>query len=412
MQLTFAARDRIIAGDSKADALRWTLSVVGPACVLTHATAAISFVALMFSDSELIRIFAEAGLIATIIALFAVLTFVPLLGILLVRREAAFAAKLRGADARVDALRRFCGFIAARMVTRPGLYSLIAVFVVVALALNYVVLEPRYRLADQVPDQQQAVAASHELDIKLTGANPVDVSIEFPEGQSLYSPQTLATIAAVHTIVERQAGVGNVWSLETLRRWLAEKVGSNDVATLEQYVDILPTYLKRRFISQDQRAVIVQGRIPDVDASRLLPIIDSLDKSLNEVRLQHPGYEIAVTGLSAIAARNSARMIEKLNRGLTIEIVFVAAFIGAAFRSFRVMVATIMPAIFPVLAAGAILAALGQGLQFASIVALTVSFGLGLSATIYFLNRLFIEEESVAIRPMRSSGRRSSSAPP
>ncbi len=394
MQLTFAARDRIIAGDSKADALRWTLSVVGPACVLTHATAAISFVALMFSDSELIRIFAEAGLIATIIALFAVLTFVPLLGILLVRREAAFAAKLRGADARVDALRRFCGFIAARMVTRPGLYSLIAVFVVVALALNYVVLEPRYRLADQVPDQQQAVAASHELDIKLTGANPVDVLIEFPEGQSLYSPQTLATIAAVHTIVERQAGVGNVWSLETLRRWLAEKVGSNDVATLEQYVDILPTYLKRRFISQDQRAVIVQGRIPDVDASRLLPIIDSLDKSLNEVRLQHPGYEIAVTGLSAIAARNSARMIEKLNRGLTIEIVFVAAFIGAAFRSFRVMVATIMPAIFPVLAAGAILAALGQGLQFASIVALTVSFGLGLSATIHFLNRLFIEEES------------------
>jgi predicted RND superfamily exporter protein len=83
-----------------------------------------------------------------------------------------------------------------------------------------------------------------------------------------------------------------------------------------------------------------------------------------------------------------------LNRGLTIEIVFVAAFIGAAFRSLRVMLATIMPAIFPVFAAGAILAALGQGLQFASIVALTVSFGLGLSATIHFLNRLFIEADS------------------
>ncbi len=394
MQLTFAARDRIIAGDSKADALRWTLSVVGPACVLTHATAGISFVALMFSDSELIRIFAEAGLIATIIALFAVLTFVPLLGILLLRRESAFSAKLKGADTRVDALRRFCGFIAARMVTRPGLYSFIAVFVLAALALNYVVLEPRYRLADQVPDQQQAVAASHELDTKLTGANPVDVLIEFPEGQSLYAPETLAAIATVHEILERQAGVGNVWSLETLRRWVAEKVGRSDVTTLERYVSILPTYLKRRFISEDERAVIVQGRIPDVDASRLLPVIDSLNNALNEVRLQHPGYEIAVTGLSAIAARNSARMIEKLNRGLTIEIIFVAAFIGAAFRSPRVMVATIMPAIFPVFAAGAILAALGQGLQFASIVALTVSFGLGLSATIHFLNRLFLEAES------------------
>ena len=35
---------------------------------------------------------------------------------------------------------------------------------------------------------------------------------------------------------------------------------------------------------------------------------------------------------------------------------------------------------------------LGRGLQFASIVALTVSFGLGLSATIHFLNRLRLED--------------------
>jgi uncharacterized protein len=392
MQLTFAARDRIIAGDSKVDALRWTLSVVGPACVLTHATAAISFIALMFSDSDLIRTFGEAGLLATVVALIAVLTFVPLLGFFLLRREAAFAAKLRGADVAVDLLRRFCGFIASRMVTRPGMYSLIALAVIIGLGLIYLGLEPRYRLADQVPDQQQAVAASHELDAKLTGANPIDILIQFPEGESLYSPQTLATIAAVHTIVERQAGVGNVWSVETLHRWLAEKLGKSDAATLKQYVDILPQYLTRRFISADQRAVVVQGRIPDSDASRLLPVIDSLNKTLDEVRRQRPGYQIAVTGLSAIAARNSAQMIDKLSRGLTIEIIFVAAFIGAAFRSFRVSLASIMPAIFPVFAAGAVLAAFGQGLQFASIVALTVSFGLGLSATIHFLNRLRLEE--------------------
>jgi len=35
-----------------------------------------------------------------------------------------------------------------------------------------------------------------------------------------------------------------------------------------------------------------------------------------------------------------------------------------------------------------LLAALGEGLQFASVVALTVSFGLGISATIHFLNRM------------------------
>lgn len=406
MQLTFAARDQLIAGQNKYDAFRDAILVVGPACVLTHATAGLSFAALWFSSSDLIRTFGEAGLTATVIALVTVLILVPLLGILLVRKEAVFAENIKSVDTGVNALRRFCGWIAHQMVGRPGLYSLISLLVVGGLAVIYANLEPRYRLADQVPDKQQAVEASGRLDAKLTGANPIDVLVQFPKGASIYAPETLATIAEVHSAVEKQAGVGNVWSLETLRRWLAEKAGKSDVATLKQYVDVLPDYLVRRFISAEQDAVVVSGRIPDIDASQLLPVVDSLDKVLNTVRAQHPGYTISVTGLSAIAARNSADMIGKLNRGLTIEIVFVAAFIALAFRSWRVMLVSILPGIFPVVLAGTLLWLMGEGLQFASVVALTVSFGLGLSATIHFLNRLRLEttpEHSAAMAVERAT---------
>jgi hypothetical protein len=391
MQLTFAARDRLIAGQDKYTAFKNAVLVVGPACVLTHGTAGISFIALQFSDSELIRKFGEAGLAATIIALLAVLSLVPVFGVLLVRNEKIFAVKFQTADAGVQALRNFCYWIAVRMVSRPGVFSLIAVLLVAGLGFVYANLQPRYRLADQVPDKRQAVAASSRLDAKLTGANPIDVLIEFPNDQTLYSPQTLQTIAEVHAIVETAAGVGNVWSLETLRRWLAEKVGSTDVATLQDYVNAIPKYLVQRFISADQRAVVVSGRVPDLDSSQILPVVEKLDDALDPVRAKHPGYEIAVTGLSAIAARNSASMIEKLNRGLTVEFLLVAIFIGLAFRSVVVMFSCILPGIFPVVLSGTLLYLMGEGLQFASVVALTVSFGLGLSATIHFLNRLRLE---------------------
>ena len=78
-------------------------------------------------------------------------------------------------------------------------------------------------------------------------------------------------------------------------------------------------------------AVIVSGRVPDSDASQLLPIVDRIDEQLNAVRAKYPTYKIAVTGLSVISARNSALMIDKLSDGLTIEIAFMAAFIGLAF---------------------------------------------------------------------------------
>jgi uncharacterized protein len=392
MQLTFAAREALLLGESKETAFRNSIYVVGPACVLTHGTAAVSFIALQFSTSDLIRTFGQAGLIVTVIALVCVLALVPLLGVSIIRREHNLDADVKRLDVEVDFLRAFCQWIARRMVARPGLYSLVSLIIAVILAINYANLQPRYRLDDQVPDQQQAISANHRIDIKLTGANPIDTLIEFPKGTSLFAPETLAVIASVQTIMEKQPGIGNVWSLETLRRWLVQKAHINDIRILTEYVDALPSFLVRRFISKDQEAVVVSGRIPDSDANQLLPLVNRLDKLLEAVRNSHPGYTIAVTGLAVIAARSSASMINKLSAGLTIEVAFVAAFIGFAFRSPVIALASFLPGVFPILAAGALLAATGVGLQFASVVALTVSFGLGLSATIHFLNRMRREQ--------------------
>src|SRR5206468_7403936 len=80
MQLTFAARDRLIRGDDRASAFRSAIYTVGPACVLTHATGALSFMALRFSESDMIRAFGLAGVLSMIVALITVLIVLPALG--------------------------------------------------------------------------------------------------------------------------------------------------------------------------------------------------------------------------------------------------------------------------------------------------------------------------------------------
>jgi hypothetical protein len=126
MQLTFAARDRLIAGESKYDAVpqRDPGRRPGLRADPRHRRPVLRGAAfLRFRPDPNLW---QAGLIATVIALLAVLTLVPVLGVLLVRREAAFAARIKGGDTAVNALRAFCAWIAARMVSRPGLYSLIS----------------------------------------------------------------------------------------------------------------------------------------------------------------------------------------------------------------------------------------------------------------------------------------------
>jgi uncharacterized protein len=391
MQMVSAIRIRLRGGDTRWEATKFAVRVVGPACVLAHGTALVAFLALLFSQSALLRTFGMAGALSTLISYTAVILVLPLLAVGLIRNEGAMGRDRAPADALMDGLGVMVGAIVDHVVRRPLLYCVIGFGLFALFGAAHLQLQPRYRLADQVPDREQAVSASKRIDQKLTGANPVHIMVEWTDGTPLYSAAPFEVIAQTHAILEQQAGLGNVWSIDSLRRWLTS-TGDDSIATVKSYVAVLPEHLVRRFIAKEENAALVTGRLPDVDSSQILPVVERVDRALDPVRAAHPGYRISVTGLPAVAARNSARMIGQLNESIPACVVLAALLLGVAFRSGFVALMTLLPGLFPVVAAGTWLWARGGGLEFASVVALLVVFGLGVDALIHFLNRLLIEE--------------------
>ncbi len=405
MHLVLAVRRSVMAGEDRFAAARAAVRDVAPACLLTAMNAAIAILSLSLAQSALIQTFGKAALLAVGISYIAVAVVVPTLAVLLVRKETETLAHPEDERGGVGLLQRATDRIVGISAKRPFVLTVLGVAAVAWTGWAYVQLEPRYRLADQVPDQEQALAGSARLDKKLTGANPVHVMIELPQRHSasgdvatLYDAETLQAIADAHRILEERAGLGNVWSIDSLRRWLAE-AGDDSVETIKRYVSILPDHLVRRFISQDERAVLVTARLPDIDASEILPVVEKIDNELNPVRTAYPEYRISVTGLPAIAARNSATLIGELNWGLVGDMFVIFIFLGLALRSTLAGVASILPSLFPIFATGALLWASGEGLQFASIVAITVAFSLAIDSTIHFLNRYHLEEDRLGGGP-------------
>lgn len=392
MQMVSAIRIRLREGDDRYQAVRFAVKIVGPACVLAHGTALLAFCALLFSESGLIRTFGLAGALSTLISFVAVILVLPILGIMLIRNEATLARDRTPADALMDGLGIIVGAIVDHVVRRPYLYSFIGVTLFALFTAAFIDLPSRYRLADQVPDREQALDATSRIDEKLTGANPVHVMIEWSDGTPLFSPVPMQAIKEVHEALEQEAGLGNVWSVESLRRWLQE-AGDDRIETVQKYVGILPEHLVRRFVAQEENAVLVTGRLPDIDSSKILPVVEKIDHSLDPVRKAYPAFRISVTGLPAIAARNSKRMIDQLKESIPICVAFAGVLLGMAFRSPFVAVVSLLPGLFPVVASGTLLWGLGDGLEFASVVALLVVFGLGIDALIHFLNRLRLEEQ-------------------
>jgi predicted RND superfamily exporter protein len=405
MHLVFAIRRDILAGVPRIEAARNAVRDVAPACLLTAMNAGLALLSFQLADSALIRTFGQAALLAVAISYIAVAVVVPTLAALLIQPETETIPDIAEHDTGgVGLLQRASESIIAFVISAPLLFTALGVGAVAFTGWAYTQLTPMYRLADQVPDKEQALAATAQLDQKLTGANPVHVMIQWQKGKEgepgigLYDVATLSVIARAHEILEKEAGLGNVWSLESLRRWLAD-AGDARIETIKSYVDILPKHLTRRFIDETESAVLVTARLPDIDASQILPIVQTIDTALEPLRKENPAFEISVTGLPAIAARNSAKLISEMNWGLIGDIFVIFIFLGIALRSVMVGVSSVLPSLFPIFSTGALLWATGQGMQFASIMALTVAFALAIDSTIHFLNRFRIEEERIGPGP-------------
>jgi len=183
---------------------------VGPALRAHPCDAGLSFLGLLvFRSRNLSRAFGEAGFIFNPSSRWlTVLSLGPPCSACCWCAKRPLSRRPSRAPTRASTALPpgFRAWVALRMVVGLALTVSSASIVVCGFGAVYVGIGAQFRLADQVPDKEQAVQAGGRLDAKLPAPIRSDVLIKFPEGASLYAPQTLDAIAEVHQILEKQAG--------------------------------------------------------------------------------------------------------------------------------------------------------------------------------------------------------------
>ncbi len=396
MHMVYSIRRNITKGLNRFEATKQAVLNVGPACVLTSLTTSVAMMSLAYTDSGLIRQFGFAAAIATMMAFVSVILIVPTLTALLMRNEDKFRAEEHKHAKALNILESFSSKISHWITPRHLAMTIIGISMAVLFSIMHSQLQAQYRLTDQVPTGKESIETASRIDQFLQGATPLHILIEWPADKSIREDATvLNAIEEAHRIMEEQAGVANVWSVAALRRWLKENQGAESATpkAVGEYLDKMPVHLLHRFVNEPKNSAIITGRVPDIDAKETLPILDGIEAELLKKLPEDHGMKIRVTGLSSVSAVQSSTMINQLNQGLLGAIVLVIILIGFAFKSKEVALLSIVPNLLPIAAAGAGLYLQNLGLEYASVIGLTVAFGLAVDDTIHFLNRLHLERQ-------------------
>jgi predicted RND superfamily exporter protein len=211
--------------------------------------------------------------------------------------------------------------------------------------------------------------------------------IQWPKDYDIKQQRTLDLIRKAHEALRAEPQLLTITSLVDIEDWLRNE-GQKD---LFGFLEKSKTQLGSRMFSTEHNSALLTAQFRAINSRELIPVLEDLEKRLNVLRAKNPDVKFYLTGLVPLSARASTEMITRLNQSLAMAIGVIIFLIGFAMRSLVYGLASIAPNLLPIAAGGTFLFLTGHGLQFTSVIAFTVAFGIAVDSTIHVLNRYRIE---------------------
>jgi len=389
LHLLFAIRHNIAAGMVLDKAIDTAVLEVGPACVLTSVTTTLALLSLALVPHDFISRFGLTAALGTGIAYCTTMALVPAMSALLLARTPRKRAAGQGEYWFGEKASAISAAAARAIQKSPGAIAACGIVLTLVAGGLYAQNEPRYSYQENLPEGNAAFAAIQKIDAHLGGSNFVRLMIQFPKDHELQSAETLSLIAKTHALLEAEPAFYAITSLHSVERWI--KGGAQTGHDVFHFLENAKSPLSSRLASKQNNSALLTAQLPLIESNVLIPLLDSLQIKLDALAATRPGVKFFVTGLTPLSARASTEMIGKLNQSLALAIGVIIVLIGLAMRSAAYGLVSIAPNLLPIAAGGTFLYLNGHGLQFTSVVAFTVAFGIAVDSTIHVLNRYRLE---------------------
>ncbi len=398
LHLLFGVRRNLANGEELRDAIASSVAEIGPACVLASVTTAIALLTLMLVPHDLVAGFGLTAAIGTAIAFLATITVLPAAAYLVLGLTGSKPASDRNINLVFDTASRACARLSSITLSRPGTILAGGLLLAAGAGTLYALVSPSYQYREYLPEDSVARAAMSTIDKRLGGTERMLVLIQWPPDHKMETTETLEVVEKVHKALESLPLITSVTSLYGVQKWATE--GGLEKDKVFSLLSDADSPLMARIMSLDHKSALVTGYFPGIDAAKLLPIVDDLESKLADIRASYPNVDFVVTGTAVVSARASHEMIAQINLSLLAAIVFNIMLIGFVFRSARAGFYSILPNLLPIAVAGAVLYLTGVGLQFTTVVAFTIGFGIAVDSTIHILNYYdHLRSKGEAVKP-------------
>lgn len=377
---------------NQAKSLQRVISKVGNATLMTNVTTAFGFSTFIFTKSQLLR---EFGIVASIniIGIFLVALFlIPIVySFLPLPKE----KHLKHLERRwIEALVKRIESIVRNH--RIAVYATTIVLIIVSM-IGVFMIKVSGSIIEDMPKGEQFFKDIVFFEEEFGGIMPLEIIIDTKKEKGVMNlgtlkrmdkleetideiPQLSKSISVLNIVkYSKQAFYGGdpkFYQLPTNqeKNWILSyaKNATSNTNLLDSYVDTTGRYAR------------ITTFMKDIGTDKMEVIEERLQQKIDK-EFPKENYEVTMTGKALVFLKGTNYLINNLIISLALAIILIAGFMAFMFRSFKMILISLIPNMFPLLITAGLMGYLGIPLKPSTILVFSIAFGISVDDTIHFL---------------------------
>ncbi len=377
---------------NQALSLQRVITKIGNATLMTNVTTASGFATFVITDSKLLTEFGTVASINIIGIFILSLLIIPIIYSFMSLPKTKHLKHLnkRWIDAFVNWMERI---VRDR---RISVYVVSILLLVISIIGIYQINISGSPIED-MPKDAKFFGDIRFFEEEFKGIMPVEIVVDANRQKGILKPATLRRMNRIGEVIEETPELSTPVSVVNLVKYSKQAFYSGipkyyQLPTSQENNFIMDVVRKsegnanllENFVDSTGQVARITTYIRDVKTERMEEIEQELNSEIKKI-FPDDRYHVYLTGKALLFLKGTKYLVKNLVLSLSLAIVLIALFMAYLFRSFRMIVISLIPNLLPLVITAGVMGFVGVPIKPSTILVFSIAFGISVDDTIHFL---------------------------
>ena len=379
---------------NKMQALHTVIKNIGVVSLMTNATTAAGFVTLAYGDIVMMREFGIVAGICIAITYVLCLILIPAIFSYLPAPEQKHLKHL-DSTLMINVVQKIKNIVEHH---RKWVYGISLIIVAVS-AVGMMKIKTISFMVDEIPKESQMRKDLAFFEENFRGVMPLEIVVNTGKNKGTRKMQNLIQINAFQQSLDSMGISSPALSMVTFLKAARQAYYNDDVAFYDlpdsRDMPFIFKYLKgeqnkssmiKSFVDTTGQEMRISLKIADIGSIKMDSIIKQvIQPKINRIFKDNKDISVKITGTTPLFVKGNKYLIDNLKSTIVLAIALVAFLMSLLFRSFRMILITIISNCIPMLITAGIMGYFGIPLKPSTALIFSIVFGIAVDDAIHYL---------------------------